>query len=62
MILGAFVVQYGIGEIIDLWPVKADGGYDREAYRVAFGGMLGLEVLAFLWFLVPHERRAGRWA
>lgn len=62
VILGAFVVQYGIGEIIDLWPVKADGGYDREAYRVAFGGMLGLEVLAFLWFLVPHERRAGRWA
>ena len=60
VILGAFAVQAGIGAVIDLWPVAADGGYDREAYRVAFGGMLGLEALAFLWFLVPHQRRAGR--
>ncbi|MDP6574041.1 MAG: MFS transporter [Rhodospirillales bacterium] len=60
VILGAFAVQSGIGAIIDLWPVTAHGGYDREAYRVAFGAMLGLEALAFLWFLVPHERRAGR--
>ena len=59
MVLGAFAIQYGIGVIIDLWPVTADGGYDREAYRVAFGSMLGLMALAFLWFLVPHERRAG---
>ena len=58
-ILGAFAVQSGIGAIIDLWPVTAHEGYDREAYRVAFGAMLGLEALAFLWFLVPHERRAG---
>ncbi len=62
VILGAFAVQSGIGAIIDLWPVTAHDGYDREAYRVAFGAMLGLEALAFLWFLVPHERRAGRQA
>ena len=60
VILGAFAVQYGIGAVIDLWPVTAEGGYDRGAYRAAFGGMLVLEVLAFLWFLVPHEKRAER--
>ena len=54
-ILGAFAAQYGIGAVIDLWPVTADGGYDREAYRTAFGSMLTLMFLAFLWFLVPHN-------
>lgn len=55
---GVYVAQYGIGAIIDLWPPAADGSYLPEAYRAAFGTFLGLQVLAFLWFLIPN-RRAG---
>jgi predicted MFS family arabinose efflux permease len=55
---GVYVAQYGIGAIIDLWPPAADGSYLSEAYRAAFGTFLGLQVLAFLWFLIPN-RRAG---
>jgi len=57
---GAFVAQYVSGAIIDLWPLAADGGYRPEAYRAAFGFFLALQALAFLWFLVPHDRQTRR--
>jgi hypothetical protein len=34
---GIFLMQFLIGEVIELWPVDAAGGYDREAYFTAFG-------------------------
>jgi len=48
----AFAVQFAIGAILDLWPA-ADGHYPAVAYQVAFGLMLALQVVAFLWFLKP---------
>lgn len=57
----AFVSQYVIGVIINLWPVTASGGYEPVAYQVSFGLFLALQVLTLLWFLlgVPpaHLRR-----
>lgn len=46
----AFSGQWGIGAVIDLWPATASGGYALEGYRAAFGIMLGLQVLALVWF------------
>ncbi len=46
----AFLVQYAVGWVIDLYPPTATGGYDPQAYRAAFGVVLGLEVLALLWY------------
>jgi MFS family permease len=46
----AFAGQWGIGAVINLWPVTAAGGYAPEGYRAAFGIMLGLQVLALAWF------------
>jgi MFS family permease len=46
----AFSGQWGIGAVIDLWPATASGGYAVEGYRAAFGVMLGLQVLALIWF------------
>jgi MFS family permease len=56
---GVYIAQYGMGAIIDLWPPAADGGYLPVAYRAAFGTFLALQVIAFLWFLIP-DRRAAR--
>jgi hypothetical protein len=53
MISGAFAAQYGIGAVIDLWPVTARGGYSQEAYGAAFSILLTLQAAAFLWFLIP---------
>jgi MFS family permease len=47
----AFVVQSGIGGLIDLYPRIASGGYPPEAYRSAFGAFLALQVLGLGWFL-----------
>lgn len=49
----AFGTQYGVGAVINLWTTTASGGYAVQAYQTAFGLVLGLEVLAFLWFLRP---------
>lgn len=48
----AFVTQYAIGWIIDLWPQQPGGGYPAEAYSVSFGIFLALEALALAWYLI----------
>ncbi|MBI3992039.1 MAG: MFS transporter [Candidatus Lambdaproteobacteria bacterium] len=53
---GAFGVQYGIGAIIDLWPPLPGGGFAPPAYAAAFGIILALQALTFLWVLVPEGR------
>ncbi len=55
--LFAFIVQWGIGAIIDLWPTLPGGGYPVAAYQAAFGaGAVGLAV-AILWLLVASRRQ-----
>lgn len=53
----AFVLQWGMGEIINIWPVNAGGGYAQVGYQAAFGVALALQVLAFLWMLHGRERK-----
>ena len=57
---GAFGLQAGIGWVIDLWPPVAEGRYDPQAYRWAFGLVLAMATLSWLWDLVPHRRRPVR--
>lgn len=54
----AFLIQYAVGAIIDTYPRTAVGGYAPDAYRAAFGIVLGLECLALLWFLANSRRFA----
>jgi predicted MFS family arabinose efflux permease len=49
--LTAFAVQYALGEIIDLFPTTASGGYDPRGYQIGFGILLGAQLLAFVWYL-----------
>ena len=49
---GAFSVQWGLGEIINLWPAT-ETGYAPESYTMALGSLTVLQVLGFTcWFLV----------
>lgn len=56
---GAFVMQFAIGGILDLVAPDAQGHYPPEAYRIAFGGVLGLQVLSLLWYILylPRDQR-----
>lgn len=47
----AFFIQFAIGHIIDLYPQSSDGGYPAEAYQLAFGTFLGLQILSIVWYL-----------
>jgi len=56
--LCAFAAQWGIGAIINLWPVSATGGYAPAGYQAGFAMMLGLEVVSLLWFFIANIRMA----
>jgi len=53
--IGAFVVQWGIGVIIDFWPAVGDGRYDPVGHQMALICVITLEVLAFVWLLMPSR-------
>ncbi len=54
--IGAFLGQYAIGAVIDAFPRVAADAYAPAGYDWAFGGLLALEILGFLWFLYAYRR------
>jgi len=57
--IGSFIVQWGIGLIIGMWPEPAPGRYAPEAHQVAFFVVLAIELAALVWFLWPRRRGPG---
>lgn len=58
--LSVFLTQYGIGVIIDQFPVAEGGGFLPEAYRAGIGAFLAIQLAAYLWFLVASRRLARK--
>ena len=54
--LGAFAVQWGLGEIISLWPTEGKG-YAPESYGAAFGSLAVLQLSGLLWFIVLNAMK-----
>ena len=54
--LGAFAVQWGLGEIISLWPTEGKG-YAPESYGAAFGSLAVLQLFGLLWFIVLNAMK-----
>ena len=54
--LGAFAVQWGLGEIINLWPTEGKG-YAPESYGAAFGSLAMLQLFGLLWFIVLNAMK-----
>ena len=52
----AFGGQWGIGEIINLWPILPDGRYAPPSYQAGFGLMLGLQILSVIWFILAGRK------
>ena len=46
---GAFVLQWGIGAIIQMWPTN-ELGYDPESYKVAIGLLVLFQVVGLVWY------------
>ncbi|MGB1858055.1 MAG: MFS transporter [bacterium] len=54
--LGAFAVQWGLGEIISLWPTEGKW-YAPESYGAAFGSLAVLQLFGLLWFIVLNAMK-----
>jgi MFS family permease len=52
---GAFVLQELIGIVIERWPVEGTH-HPMIAYQVAFGVDLGLQLVAWIWFMWPRAQ------
>lgn len=57
MIFVAFGAQFVVGWLIGFWPPTEGGGYAPQAYQVGFGGLLAMQVLAFVWFVASGRDR-----
>ncbi len=55
LFLFAFLSQYLIGEIIDLFPASSANAYAPVGYQVAFGCVLGIQILAFVWYRIGYK-------
>lgn len=53
--IAAFGLQWMSGAVIDLWPQSEPGRYQPESFQFAFGVLLFLQVLSFLWFVLPRR-------
>src|SRR5262249_7732170 len=53
----AFVVQWGTGAVIGLWPTTAEG-YAPQGYRAGFALFLFIQVSAWTWMVVEARRSA----
>ncbi len=51
--VGAFVMQWGIGAMVDL--LSASGLAADQAFRATLAGLLVLQALAYVWFLLPTK-------
>jgi len=52
--IGAFGLQWGIGAAVDAFATR--GMVRADAFRATFGVLLVVQVLAFVWFLLPVKR------
>lgn len=52
--IGAFILQWSIGAIIELWP-PTDNGYDPESYQSAFGFLVILQAAGLMWYLFSKK-------
>ncbi len=52
--IGAFILQWSIGAIIELWP-PTDNGYDSESYQSAFGFLVILQAAGLMWYLFSKK-------
>lgn len=57
MLVLVFILQTGIGAILDLWPRTASGGWDPAGYAVALSVTFLLQALAAGWIVVAPKGR-----
>ena len=55
-----FLIQYGVGYILNLWPAIKIGEYPPIAHQWAFAFVIGGQLLALLWGAYKTHNLIGR--
>ena len=58
---GAFLVQWGMGAVLGYCEDPATHRYAPDGYRVAFGTVAAIQLIALAWFARQWLRGADRW-
>lgn len=51
----AFLMQWGVGYVIDLFPSDRAEQYDPHGYQLAFALLLIIQVIAMLWYFISSK-------
>ncbi len=49
--IAAFIAQWAIGAVIELWPIAPDGSYSAPGYTAGFGMILAVQSVSLLWYV-----------
>ena len=52
--LGAFILQWSFGAIIEMWPATVNG-YDPESYQAAFGLLVIMQSAGLIWYMLSKK-------
>ena len=55
--IAAFILQWAVGAVINLWEVSATGNYHPSGYQAGFLAILGLQVIGLAWCLFPGIKK-----
>ena len=58
--IAAFILQWAIGAIINLWEITKAGHYHPSGYRAGFLMILGLQVTGLAWCLFSGLKTSGK--
>ena len=53
--LSAFILQCGVGAIIEMWPSVGEG-YAPESYQVAIGILVLIQILGLAWYFFSKSK------
>lgn len=56
MFAGSFAAQWGVGLIINQFPPAANGHYSTTAHQTALVTMVGIQLLAVLWYVLRQRK------
>ena len=57
--IAAFILQWAIGAIINLWETTANGSYHPSGYQAAFLMLLALQTAGLIWFLFSSFKKGS---
>ena len=57
--IAAFILQWAMGAIINLWEVSAANTYHPSGYKAAFLTLMACQAISLIWFMIPRPSKTS---